>query len=183
MFLFLESKLMTWNDPYPTSKLQLRKPPSSSKLLVNNDAKRSTPHPTSKSQPRKLLLVQTWITTPSTHYHNSNTHWSHSHPYWLQTKHFGFDAGLNDRRHRLGSGYVSFFSSSNYYLGYELLMTVITRNEPRLHIPILPISSPSNGMWVFLFSVLRRWDLRGRKGVSEDLWRLYGGQVRTSLSL
>ena len=179
---------MTWNNPHPTSKPQLRKPPSSSKLLVNNNVKRSTPHPTSKSQPRKLA--------PS--YPDKNHHESQRLPRIITTltptgptpTPTGCKRNISDstRAWMIDAivwalryvSFCSFLSSSNYYLGSELLMTVITRNEPRLHIPILHIS---NGMWVFLLSVLGRRDLRGGRGVSEDLRRLYGGQVRTSLSL
>ena len=109
------------------------------------------------------LLIQTGTTI-------DQLLWSHSHPDWLQTKYFGFNAGPKDRYYCLRSRYVSlgsFLASSNFYLWSELLlMTGINANEPRPH-TVLPISSPSNGMWGFLFSVLGRRGLRDGR----EIWR------------
>ena len=102
-------------------------------------------------------------------------HWSHSHPDWLQTKHIGFNAGPNDRYYCLRSRYVSFvhfLPSSNYYYGSEpLLMTSIsTKRTSSSHIHTTHLLSHQRDV-SFLFSVLARRDLRGGRGVSEDLWR------------
>ena len=117
--------------------------------------------PPSKPQPPKPPLVQTGTTMKLLYR-------SYSHHDWLETKHFGCNASPNDRYYCLRSMYVSlcsFLASSNYYLGSELLL-MTARNEPRPHIPILPISSPSNGSRQ---EGLKRWK-RGVRRPMEGRW-------------
>ena len=148
---------MKWNDPHPTSKSQPRKPAPPCPDRNRHESQR-LPYAVT-------TLIPTGPTPAPTGY--------------KQTFRIFFpNVGPNDRRHLLRSRYVSFcsfFASSNYYLGSEvLLMTPVSakRTSPT-HIRtthllpsngmwLPPISSPSNGMWRFLFSAL------GRRGLVDN---------------
>ena len=151
---------MTWNDPHPTSKSQPRKPAPPCPDRNRHESQR-LPYAVT-------TLIPTGPTpTPTGCKQNISDF-------------FFPNVGPNVRRHRLRSRYVSFcsfFASSNHYLGSEvLLMTRVSAKRTSLTnirtthwhlLPsngmwLLPISSPSNRMWRFLFSAL------GRRGLVDN---------------
>ena len=155
----------------------------------------STPNP--KFQPRKpfphrpdRIQEPAWITKPPMRCHDSNTHWSrhwsHSHP-------TGCKWHISDSTraqmidtivYALGTFlFVHFLPQVTVLLGIWFITNYKYQHKTNLAntYPYYPTPPPPKGG--FLFSALGRGDLRGGRGMSEDLWRLYGGQVRISLSL